>query len=568
MSGFFRVTQKLVLKQRLAYIPLTIVTSAVWGCSGRSVTNDNSSSKIIQTLIANSNGAADAKPKDNALAISLVSLPADETMLETFSSAIDAPGATHYRAAVVTGYSTACDNLGALKPISELLSVPVGKAGEKKLCIQAAHEKGQFGEVSHFNFIKRDAPGDSPELNIPSAPQWLTSSSSAIFSVASQDAIQFRARFMSIPTATTPCRTLEDVPWKDVSESISLKFEYDVIWQFCVEVRDQFGRKSKAPKSFVWIRDTINPVVTPLSLPDGPTTEKQFSLTVKGNLADFYQHVFVEGTNNCSSVNYPPLVPVTTPLNLQIPKDGTWTLCLMTEAKSGQRQQAPYVKTIQAVSPIVTPVATAMPDPVATKTPVTPDQPTASIPVAKVTINPVSVNASKVPLSTSRAFTISGTGVTHYKSFTYDFSNNCPATPPATAAVEISVPLRVSFSSGGIKSVCVWGITRSSAGSEVSQAIPTWFRFYNDTSYSMIGKRVTNPTPYTALQAWQSCRCHDLFDETDWKNRALETSGRIRNDSMPKSGWIGKDAEKAGLMAFLATVSGYPVDMPYVIVNP
>jgi hypothetical protein len=37
---------------------------------------------------------------------------------------------------------------------------------------------------------------------------------------------------------------------------------------------------------------------------------------------------------------------------------------------------------------------------------------------------------------------------------------------------------------------------------------------------------------------------------------------------MPSSGWYGKDTQKAGLMAFLNAISGYPIDMPYVIVSP
>jgi len=514
----------------------------------QAVNNPSSSRDLLK-----SGNAADAVDVNNPLPISLVSVPATETRLETFTSVIEAPSATHYRAAVVDGRDAACTSLGALKPISEPLSVKIGKAGGKTLCLQAAHERGAFGKVVNYSFNKSEVSGDGPELILEGVPPAYTASSATTLSVVSQDAVQYRASFGSVLNPSAPCKTLEKFPWKDLSQAVSLKFEYDGPWQLCVEVRDSNGRTSSAPKSFLWTRDIVYPIVNPLPLPDGATTESQFQFNVTGNLVDIYQHLLIEGSSSCAGVSYPAPVAASTPLNLQIPKDGLWTLCLVTESKNGQRQQAPFVKEIRKVSPVVTPPVVNVPSP---------NDGQSSIPAALVSLRPVAVNNARVPLSSARSLVISGFNVTHYKSFTYDFSTECPNTPPAGSATAVSAPINVSFSLGGIKTVCVWGINRAANGSETTQAIATWFRFYNDTNFSSVGKRIVNPTAMTANQAANSCSCHDLFYISDWTRRAVSVSQRLRNDTMPPSGWSGLDSKKASLMEFLATVPGYPIDMP------
>lgn len=552
-----------MLIQRLPLLACGLLS--VVGCSGRVVTSDTPGAVRNDggTAIMGA-GAADANAESgqNALPASLLSLPSNETMLETFSSAVEAPGATHYRAAIVDGKDAACTSLGPLRKMSEILTLPVGDAGEKTICLQAAHEKGLFGNLQRFNFKKKNAPGDYPELAAAGAPQWYTAGSAATVSIISADAIEYRASFSSILSSTAPCKTLERYPWVKIDQSLSLKFAYDGPWQLCAEVRDKFGRKSLAPQSHVWTRDTIYPVPAPLALPDSPTTDSEFIVSVSGNLVDSYQHVLVEGNSTCAGISYPPVVPASTPLKIKLTKDGLWTVCLMTESKNGYKQQSPLIQTIQKVSPVVQ-------KPTVTPSPENPNPQTVVNPVAKVSIVPVPVSASKVPLSSNRAFTISGSNVTRYKSFSYDYSTVCPMTPPAGSALDIKTKLNVSFSANGIKTLCVWGIHVAADGQETMQAIATWFRFYNDTNYSMIGKNVSNPVPFTQLQAFQSCSCHDsLYSESDWKARAPAASARLRNNTMPPTGWNGRDEQKAGLMAYLATIPGYPVDMPYVISSP
>jgi hypothetical protein len=527
-------------------------TLLVIGCSGRVISREGNNPSSVRDLYKSGN-AADAVDINNPLPISLVSLPASETRLETFTSVVEAPAATHYRAAIVDGRDAPCNALGDLKPISEPLSVKIGKAGGKTLCIQAAHERGAFGKTTTYSFNKSEVSGNGPELVVEGVPPAYTASSAATLSVVSQDAVQYRASFGSILNPSAPCKTLEKFPWKDLSQAVSLKFEYDGPWQLCVEVRDSNGRTSTGPKAFQWTRDIVYPVVNPLPLPDAATTESQFQFNVTGNLVDFYQHILVEGSSTCAGVTYPALVPASTPLNLQIPKDGLWTLCLVTESKNGQRQQLPFVKEIRKVSPVVTPPVVNNPQP---------NTGEIGNPVAVVSLTPVALNNARVPLSSSRSFVISGVSVTHYKSFTYDFSNTCPDSPPATEATAASTPVNVSFSAGGIKTLCIWGINRAANGSETTQATATWFRFYNDTNFSSVGKNIANPTAMTARQAANSCSCHDFFFISDWTKRAVSVSQRLRNDSMPPAGWFGLDAEKASLMAFLATVPGYPIDLP------
>lgn len=522
------------------------------GCSGRVVSQTVNSPSSARQLYK-SGSSADALDVNNPMPVSLVSVPAGETRLETFTSVVEAPAATHYRAAIVDGRDAACTSLGALKPLSEPLSIKIGKAGSKTLCMQAAHERGAFGKISVYSFNKSEVSGDGPELILEGVPPAFSASSAATLSVVSQDAVQYRASFGSVLNPSAPCKTLEKFPWKDLSQAVSLRFEYDGPWQLCVEVRDSNGRTSTAPKSFLWTRDIVYPVVNPPPLTDAATSESQFQFNVTGNLVEFYQHVLVEGSSSCAGVTYPALVPASTPLKLQIPKDGLWTFCLMTESKNGQRQQAPFVKKIRKVSPVVSPPVAGTP---------TPDKEEIGNPVATVSLTPVAVNNSRVPLSSARSFVISGAKVTHYKSFTYDFSNNCPDSPPATDAFAVSTPINVAFSAGGIKTLCVWGINRAANGFETMQATATWFRFHNDTNFSSIGKRIVNPTAMTARQAANTCSCHDLFYISDWTKKAESVSRRLRNDTMPLSGWSGLDSKKASLMEFLATVPGYPIDLP------
>jgi hypothetical protein len=554
---------------------LTLALSALGllaflGCSGRFVTSSGpSSGKAGVQTFANSQAAEANSEKGSGLrAISLVSPPASETFLESFSSAVDAPGATHYRASVVDGKDAPCANLTVFNKVSDALTLQLGKAGDKTICLQPVSEAGGFGSISSLSIKKKEPSGDGPELILEGAPQWFTSSSSTSMSLVSQDAVQYRYSFTWVASPTTQCKTLEKFPWKSVGESLSLSYEYDGPWLLCVEVRDRNGRKSVAPKAFSWTRDTVYPVMNPLPLPGMPTTETDFSFDIKGNLVDFYQFALLEGKTSCSGAAYSNSTPVSTPLKFKLSKDGPWTLCVTTENKSGMRQQVPFSGVIEKVSPVVV----AMPNTPTTETPPIATATTAPVPtinpVAKVVMTAVSVNSSRTPLSSTRNFTISGTSVTHFKSYTYDYSNTCPTTPPTGAAVSVAAALSVSFSNGGIKTICVWGINRATNGSETIQATPTWFRFYNDTSYSMIGKSVTNPVAFTATQANQSCSCHDLYFESDWRSRAVSVSARLRADTMPSSGWYGKDTQKAGLMAFLNAISGYPIDMPYVIVSP
>ncbi|NBW83055.1 hypothetical protein EBR21_15000, partial [bacterium] len=278
--------QKRKRRQSLPFAFATLGLLASVGCSGRVVTSNNRSAGIggVQTFSNSQAAEANSEKSSGLRAISLVSPPASETFLESFSSAVDAPGATHYRASVVDGKDASCANLTVFNKVSDVLTLQLGKPGDKTICLQPVSEAGGFGSISSLSIKKKEPSGDGPELILEGAPQWITTSSNTSMSVVSQDAVQYRYSFTWVASPTAQCKTLENFPWKSVGESLSLKYEYDGPWLLCVEVRDRNGRKSLAPKAYSWSRDTVYPVMNPLPLPGMPTTESDFSFDIKGNL--------------------------------------------------------------------------------------------------------------------------------------------------------------------------------------------------------------------------------------------------------------------------------------------
>jgi hypothetical protein len=546
----------------------------ITGCSERVVTHSVTDPRSpVRKQFADSR--TDTRERRDPLGILLLSQPASETSLDSFSSAVESPRAKKYRFSIEDGKYSDCSKLGELKSISELMTLQVGKEGPKTICLQAADESGQLGKISRVSFKKISDQDEFPEALISGAPSDYTAKSEAVMSVITPSATEYRASFISVNDPQAKCKTLETNPWKETRSPISLKFSYDGPWLLCVEVRDSSGRKSVAPKAYRWIRDTVYPVVDAPELPTQPTTQSEYNLTVSGNLVDNYQYALVEGKSNCVGVSYSALAPVATPLNLRIPKDGTWSFCLQTENKSGLKQQVPYIHMITKVSPIQnTGIDTQQQPPSGDVTP------SDLNPVSKVILNPVQVNSSLVPLSDSRTFTISGTNVTHYKATSFDSNSTCPVTPPATAAVEVSKPLTIIFTRAiypfsydntqdlqNIRTLCVWGVRRTGENSETVQATATWFRFYNSTGHSMTGKDVVNAVPMTIRSAKATCSCHEFNSPYDWERRSVSVSWWLRRNLMPASGWVNRGEDKAALMAFLSTISGYPVDLPYVIGN-
>jgi hypothetical protein len=396
-------------------------------------------------------------------------------------------------------------------------------------------------------------------------------------SLVTQNIIQYRATFMAVSVPIPSCKTLENNPWKDSNQSISLKFAYDGPWLFCIEVRDRNGRKTPAPRAFSWTRDTVYPVANRPDLPDQPTTLSEFTFNVSGNLVDFYQFTLIEGDSNCTGLNYSTLAPISTPLNLKIPKDGVWTFCLQTENKSGLRQQAPLAHKLQKVSPIQTNTNPMIGTPSDNPTMISPPL-VSNNPIAKVKLNAVTVNRSLQPTTSARTFTISGDNVTHYKAVSYDSSTTCPTTLPSNLsevqAEPVSKSLSILFKSAvlgpsssdpsHIRTLCVWGINRAADGTDTLQAAPTWFRFYNNTNYSAKGKNVQNVVPFTLAKIGSYCNsCHTFRTELDWQRRAVSVSQQFRLDLMPKDRW--SDSEKASAISFIENISGYPFDLPFVI---
>ncbi len=527
--------------------------------------------KIIQD-------SADNRAEKDPLGIALLSLPASETSLEAFASAVESARAQKYRFTVESGKFSNCSSFGPLKPLSELLSFQTGPAGDKTICLQAADESGRLGKISRFSFKKIADASEFPEPQFEGIPQGFTALSQTTMSLVTQNITQYRASLTAVSAPIPNCKTLENNPWKDSNQSISLKFAYDGPWLFCVEVRDKNGRKTPAPRAFTWTRDTVYPVANRPDLPEQPTIASEFTFNVSGNLVDFYQFTLVEGESNCTGVNYSPVTPIATPLNFKIPKDGVWTFCLQTENKSGLRQQAPLVHKLQKVSPVQSNNSVIEPGTPTTNPTLTPVPDPSKVPTAKVKLNTLTVNRFLQPTTPARTFTISGNNVTHYKAVSYDSSTTCPTTLPASmneAQPEpVSKTLSILFKTaesglpssdpGHIRTLCVWGIHRSDNGVDILQATPTWFRFYNNTSYSMKGKSLQNVVPFTLAKTGSYCNsCHTFGTQEAWQRRAVSASIQLRLDLMPKDGWT--DAEKAGAMAFLETIPGYPVDLPFII---
>jgi hypothetical protein len=543
-------------------------------CSERTVTH-NLTDPRSSVLRQFSDSRTDNREQRDPLDIKLLSEPAFETSLEKFSTAVQSPKAKSYKFSIEDGKNSDCSKLGSLRSITELMTLPVGKAGPKTICLQAADSEGRLGRITRFNFNKVTTESEFPETLLSGVLSGYTAKSEALMSVVTPSASEYRASFTAVNDIQAKCKTLEANPWKESHIPVSLKFAYDGTWLLCVEVRDKNGKRSVAPKAFRWTRDTVFPVADSPELPTQPTEQSEFNLTVSGNLVESYQYALIEGNSTCTGATYSAFAPVSTPLNLRIPKDGTWTFCLQTEGKGGIRQQVPYIHTLTKVSPVQ---SGGINEQQMNQMPPTP-QPDLN-PKAKVKLNPVQVSSSLVPRSDNRTFTISGANVTHYKAQSFDTSTTCPASPPVTAAAEVSQPLTVAFSRANvpfsysdtqdlqnIRTLCVWGIKRAADNSEVVQAAPTWFRFYNSTGYSMTGKNIVNAVPNTMNQTKAVCSCHDsLRTVSGWEEKALAASWYLRRDRMPGGSYFqSAPAEKASLYGFLETVSGYPLDLPYVI---
>ncbi|NBO38359.1 hypothetical protein EBU99_07225 [bacterium] len=525
-----------------ASMPFIAAVTVVLACSGRQVERESvltpQESKSVKFRF--STGVADAQEKTATLGLSLLSRPATETQLNSFVTTVEAPGATSYRFALVQGAEKECSGWGAFRATSEPLQVDFGNDGEKKLCLQGQNKEGKLGQVVTIPFVKKSAAEDGPEFTFAGVPAPYTSASKAHMVVSSAEAAQFRANF----TSGSECGTLEKAAWQDIDKPIDVNFRYDGAWVLCLDVRDKFGRMNKKIRTYSWTRDTQNPVISELAIPSGATLTDQFSVNIGGSQVDYYQFALVDGVSNCSNANYSPLTAVSEPLVVKVPGDGVRTLCVMAESKSGLRSQMPYSKVIQKVTL-----------------------------KAEIKINDVPVLKSSTgaltPVSANRRFTISGNGLTHYKAITLDYASDCSVrTEPSGAALPIATPIDVAFSNGGIKSLCVWGYAATGSGTLLGQSTPTWLRFYNETTSNSIATNPSLAKPFTLNQAINACSCHEFSTVGTWSYFAIKVSQRLRANTMPPGGWRGTGDDYSSLLAFLATVPGYPVNLPTVIVTP
>lgn len=522
-----------------------VLIGTVGACSGRQVSHETfSPARIREPGGVNSQASeADALIKLGAAGLALINTPPSETMLGAFVTTIEAPPGASYRFSLLPSESLSCLNWNEFRPVEEPLKVELGSDGPKTLCVQKKEKNGALGTPLVLNFRKKTVPDDGPEYTLSGRPSLYTNLSTAKIFLNSGDAVEYRASFVT----TKQCPTLELAQWKTSNTPLDLQFRYDGEWNLCIDVRDKFGHKNKNTHSHIWNRDTVYPVMEELPLPGGATQLDELSFNVKGAQVYEYQYALTAGVSQCTNVVYSAFNLATQPLILDLKGDGLKTLCVLTRSESGLLQQAPYVKLIQKVKL-----------------------------KADVKIQPIEVvrnsNGSTTAKNNIRKFLIGGQSITHYKTASLDRSDNCNNhRPPASAATPVSTQLEITFTPGGIKTLCVWGLAISSSDSQIMQETPTYVRFFNDAIDHTVVQG-NNLATYTAQQAYTTCgKCHDLFTEADYRDKAVNIANRLRDKNhsnpMPKGGWSSAE-QRAGMLLFLYSIPGYPQDLPQTLRAP
>ena len=530
---------------QIRFLASTLLVIAVGACSGRQVTYETlSPEQNIETGSSNSKPTeADALYKTGSAGLALINTPPSETMLSAFVTAIEAPPGASYRFSLLPSEGASCSNWNEFRSTEEPLKVELGSDGPKTLCVQKKEKSGTLGSPLVLNFRKKSVPDDGPEYTLSGRPSLYTNLSTAKIFLNSGDAVEYRASFVT----TMLCPTLELAQWKATSTPLDLRFRYDGAWNLCIDVRDKFGNRNKLPHSHIWNRDTVYPVMEELPLPGGATQLDELIFNVKGSQVYEYQYALIAGVSQCTNVVYSVFTLATQPLKLDLKGDGLKTLCVLTRSEGGLLQQAPYVKLIQKVKL-----------------------------KADVKIQPIEVvrnsNGSTTVKNNIRKFVIGGQSITHYKSASLDRSDNCNnQRPPSSAAIPVSTQLEITFTPGGIKTLCVWGLAISSADSQITQETPTYIRFFNDAIDHTVVQG-TNLVPYNLQQAYTTCgKCHDIFTEADYRDKAVNIAMRLRDKNhsnpMPKGGWSSAE-QRAGMLLFLYSIPGYPQDLPQTLRAP
>lgn len=519
---------------------------STWACSGRVVVNESMNSKngMNKGIGADALGStADVVVKPgttDAQGLSLLSSLPRETMLNSFITQVEAPNASGYRFVLLDGENVACRNWGDFRQTKEPLKVDLGSDGAKTLCVQHKDKSGSLGTPLVIPFRKRSAREDGPEYTLYGKPSAYTTLQTAKVLVNSGDAVQYRYSFVS----SAKCGTLESEAWRSIDLPIeNLNFRYDGAWSLCLEIRDKFGNKNKIPHTHTWIRDTVYPVMDELPLPGGVTQLDELTFNIKGSQVFEYQSALIDGVSNCIDANYSAFKSANIPVIISLKTSPTKTLCVITRSEGGLTQQAPYVKVLRKISV-----------------------------KAEVKVQPVAVNQSSPGVVSfadgSRKFKITGADVTHYKAIAFDRSDNCDGQmPPSSPPVTTATTLDLTFSTGGIKTLCVWGYSIAAGGSGVAQEVPTYIRFYNDTN-NWTAVKDTAAKPLPEQEASLVCgKCHDSMRTVEgMQSNAIRMATRLRDKNhsrpMPVGGW-SSDQQRSGMLLYLYNIPGYPQDLPH-----
>lgn len=512
-----------------------IVAVLLGACSGRQVSYKFSESDLA---IINQQRGRSAATSSNVTVQSgqgfgLVSEPASVTRLSALLTAVKTSMGASYRFALVNSDASECANWSSFQPAQEPLKVRLGSDGAKTLCLQEKNKSGQLSDVKLYKFTKDSGSADGPQYALVGQPERYTSLSEARITIDSADAFEYRSRFVN----SANCGTLEESPWTPVAKPIETKFGFDGAWSLCLQVRDINGIMTPDVQKHSWNRDTVYPVLENLNLPSGALQQDEFTVTVKGSQVFEYQHALVDGVSDCKNANYSDFVAASEPLTIKITENGIRTLCILSRSEGGLLQQAPYVHLLQKLTL-----------------------------QAQVKAVPVASGSSA---ETPKQFTISGEAVTHYKALSFDFSITCDGkSVPSGAAKPVADALNLSFKGGGVKTLCVWGVSQADGGSALVQSSPTFFRFYNDMSdYTFVYE--SNLTPYSLKDAAKTCGfCHNSFiSASGFQSASVSISQRLRQPGysrpMPPGGW-SSDENRKRMMLYLYSLPGYPQDLPQV----
>ncbi|MEY2988074.1 MAG: hypothetical protein RJB13_1595 [Pseudomonadota bacterium] len=515
-------------------IGLPTLLVALWGCSGRQVNYDLSEDERVLIENARRNrvgaGGSNVTVRDK-VTFGLTSEPASVTRLSSLLTSVNTSVGATYRYSLIHGDEETCSQWSEFISGGEPLKLSLGADGPKTLCIQQKGQSGQLSEITVHKFVKESVSTSGPQYTLSGQPTAFTSQSSAQIRIDSGEAYEFRYRVLN----SAECGTLENSPWTSVSEAIESEFRFDGVWSLCLQVRDVQGNATPQVAKYSWTRDTVNPVLDDLNIPEGPLQQDELEITVKGTQVYEYQFALIDSVSDCKDANYGEFISATEPLKVSLAGSGLKTLCILSRSEAGLMQQAPFVRVLQKLNL-----------------------------QALVKALPVAQGASA---TTPKQFSVSGEAVTHYKALSFDFSTTCDGRAiPGTAAQPVAKKLDLTFSNNNIKTLCVWGISQSGSSPEVIQNNPTYFRFYNDNKdYSYVYEE--NLVPYSFKEAANACaRCHTSFVTTGgFQNNSVNISLRLRDQNaprpMPPSGW-SEDENRKRMMLFLYSLPGFPQDLP------